>query len=70
MPFKSKSQQRFFFAAEARGELPEGTARRWAHHTPEISKLPEKKRKRKKSASLADALEAITGKTQVTRRRT
>lgn len=41
MPFKSKSQQRFFFAAEARGELPQGTARRWAHHTKNIKKLPE-----------------------------
>ncbi len=42
MPFRSKAQQRFMFAAEARGELPEGTARRWAHETPSIKKLPEK----------------------------
>lgn len=41
MPFKSKAQQRFMFAAEARGELPEGTADRWAHHTKNIKKLPE-----------------------------
>src|SRR5262245_51341240 len=41
MPFKSKAQQRFMFAAEERGEVPEGTARRWAHHTPNIKKLPE-----------------------------
>jgi hypothetical protein len=30
------------FAAEARGDVPEGTARRWAHHTPNMKKLPEK----------------------------
>jgi hypothetical protein len=43
MPFKSKAQQRYMFAAEARGELPKGTAERWAHETPDIKKLPEKK---------------------------
>jgi hypothetical protein len=42
MPFKSKSQQRFMFAAEARGELPEGTAKRWTHETQDIKGLPEK----------------------------
>jgi len=41
MPFKSKSQQRWMFAAESRGELPEGTAKKWADHTPNIKKLPE-----------------------------
>lgn len=41
MPFKSKAQQRFMFAAEARGELARGTARRWAKHTDNIKKLPE-----------------------------
>jgi hypothetical protein len=42
MPFRSKSQQRFMFAAEACGELPEGTARHWAHETKDIKALPEK----------------------------
>jgi len=42
MPFKSKAQMRLFFAKERRGELPRGTARRWAHHTPNTKKLPEK----------------------------
>jgi len=42
-PFKSKAQQRFMFAKERRGELPKGTARRWAHETPSIKSLPEKK---------------------------
>ena len=36
MPFKSKSQQRYMFA-----NMPK-TAERWAKHTPNIKKLPEK----------------------------
>lgn len=48
MPFKSKSQQRFMFAAEARGDLPEGTAKKWAKHTPDIKALPERVKKKKK----------------------
>lgn len=43
MPFKSKAQQRFMFAAESRGDVPKGTARRWAHETKNIKSLPEKK---------------------------
>lgn len=50
MPFKSKSQQRFMFAAEERGDVPKGTARRWAHETPNIKRLPERKKKSKKEA--------------------
>lgn len=41
MPFKSKAQQRWMFAAESRGEVPKGTAREWAHKTKDIKKLPE-----------------------------
>lgn len=41
MPFKSKSQQRYMFSAEAKGDLPKGTAKRWAHHTKDIKSLPE-----------------------------
>ena len=48
MPFKSKRQQRKFFAMEHSGEIPKGTAMRWAEETPNIKKLPEKK----KTASL------------------
>jgi len=33
MPFRSQAQWRWAHAAEARGELPPGTARRWAHET-------------------------------------
>jgi hypothetical protein len=46
MPFKSKAQMRKFFAMEGRGELSKGTAKRWAHHTPDIKRLPNRKRKR------------------------
>lgn len=49
MPIKSKAQQRFLFAAEARGELPEGTAERWVEHThTDLKKLPEHVKKKKK----------------------
>jgi hypothetical protein len=48
MPFKSKAQQRLFFAKENRGELPKGTAMEWAHKTENIKALPEHT---KKSAS-------------------
>ena len=43
MPFKSKAQQRFMFAAEKSGDLPKGTAKKWAKHTPNIKDLPERK---------------------------
>lgn len=48
MPFKSKRQQRWMFAAEARGEVPKGTAKRWARETKNIEDLPEKKKKDKR----------------------
>jgi len=59
MPFKSKAQMRWMFAAEERGELPKGTAERWAKHTKNIKDLPErkkskdsdKKKKKKKDAN-------------------
>ncbi len=41
MPFKSRAQQKFMFAAESRGDMPKGTAEEWAHATPNIKKLPE-----------------------------
>ena len=40
MPFKSKAQQRFMYAAESRGEVPKGTAARWQKETGD-KKLPE-----------------------------
>jgi hypothetical protein len=53
MPFKSKAQQRFMFAAENRGEVPKGTAERWAKYTPDIKALPEYK---KTASEIADAV--------------
>lgn len=53
MPFRSKAQQRFMFAAEARGEIPKGTAKRWAEETPNIKKLPERVHKKESAAYLA-----------------
>jgi hypothetical protein len=53
MPFKSKAQQRFMFAAEERGELPKGKALGWAHETKNIKKLPERK---KTAEQIADAV--------------
>lgn len=51
MPYKSKSQMRAFFAKEARGELKKGTARKWAHETPNLRRLPERvKRKKTRTA--------------------
>jgi hypothetical protein len=41
MPYKSKAQEKLFFAKEAKGELPKGTAKEWAHETKNIKKLPE-----------------------------
>jgi hypothetical protein len=49
MPFKSKAQQRFLFAAEKRGEVKPGTSRKWAHETKSMKRLPEKAGKRKKT---------------------
>jgi hypothetical protein len=48
MPLKSKAQQKWMFAAEARGELKKGTAARWAKHTPNIKRLPKRVKKTKK----------------------
>lgn len=62
MPFRSKRQQRFMFAAEARGELAPGTARRWAHHTRDLKHLPEKVRRKgheKKSSVIRSVQEAF-----------
>jgi len=52
MPFKSKAQQRFMFAAEDRGEIPKGTAKRWAAHTPSLKKLPQHAKKKDGPAML------------------
>ena len=46
--YASKSQARLFRAKEARGELPAGTAAEWAHETPDMGALPERKKPRKR----------------------
>ena len=59
MPFKSKAQMRKFFAMEGRGQLPAGTAQRWAQETPSISALPQhikKKKKRRRKGVLGEIL--------------
>jgi hypothetical protein len=57
MPFKSKAQQRFMFAAEDRGELPKGTAKEWADATEKkkggIEALPEKVKMKKSAGEMA-----------------
>ena len=45
MPFKSQAQKRFMFAAESRGEVKPGTAKRWAHETKSMKRLPERIKK-------------------------
>lgn len=52
MPFKSKSQMRAFFTKEGRGELPKGTAKRWAKETPDLKSLPEKKKHKMRAIAL------------------
>jgi len=47
MPFKSKKQMRYMFWAEKEGKIPQGTAEKWAKHTPNIKSLPEKKKKKR-----------------------
>lgn len=65
MPFKSKSQQRFMFAAEERGDLPKGIARQWAEHTPKIKKLPEKAKKTKTAMEIVtEAFDKISAATK------
>lgn len=50
MPLKSRAQQRFLFAAQARGEIPKGTAEKFVKETPKrtLARLPEYKAKDEK----------------------
>lgn len=48
MPFKSKAQRRFMYAAEKRGDVKKGTAKRWEEETTDKS-LPEKVKEKIKS---------------------
>ena len=51
MPLKSKAQQRYLFAAEARNEVPKGTAEKFVKETPKskLARLPEYKRQDEKT---------------------
>lgn len=51
MPLKSKRQMRFLFAAQKRGEVPEGTAEKFVEETPKskLKRLPEYKRQDEKT---------------------
>lgn len=51
MPLQSRAQQRFLFAAEARGEVPKGTAKKFVKETPKskLTKLPEYKKQDEKT---------------------
>jgi len=47
IPFKSKSQVRKFGAMLKRGEISKATFEKWKRHTPDMKKLPERKKKKK-----------------------
>ena len=46
MPFKSKAQVRKFGAMLKRKEISKATFEKWVKHTPNIKKLPERKKKK------------------------
>ncbi|NPV80802.1 MAG: hypothetical protein HPY52_11080 [Firmicutes bacterium] len=48
MPFKSKAQMRKFAAMAERGEISKREFEEWERHTPSISKLPERKNRKRK----------------------
>ena len=58
MPYKSKSQERLFFSKESKGELPKGTAKRWARHTPDQKSLPEHVKKEASAAEISTFVKA------------
>ncbi len=46
MPFKSKAQMRKFGAMARRGEISKAEFEEWLRETPNVSKLPERVKKR------------------------
>ena len=46
MPLKSRAQMKYLYAAEGRGEVPKGTAKKFVKETPKkkLASLPEYKR--------------------------
>jgi len=61
VPFKSRQQQRYFFAAEAAGKLPPGTAREWAEET-DFEKLPQRVKEAKPMHKQAGGLGKLVTK--------
>jgi hypothetical protein len=57
MAFKSKSQSKWMFAAEKRGDVKKGEAEKWAHETPNMKSLPEKVKKHGKKAKKSSGME-------------
>lgn len=51
MPLKSRAQMKYLFAAQARGEVPKGTAEKFVAETPKskLKRLPEYKREDEKT---------------------
>ena len=51
MPLKSRAQMKYLFAAQARGEIPKGTAEKFVKETPKskLAALPEYKRQDEKT---------------------
>ena len=47
MPFKSKAQQRYMYAAEERGDVEPGTAARWSKETKDVKGLSERVKAKK-----------------------
>lgn len=64
MPYASKAQQRFFHAAQSRGDIPSATVKEYDKAT-DFSKLPERKSRRQKmkgkKSSLRNKLEESLG---------
>lgn len=58
MPFKSEAQRRWMYAAEARGEVPKGTAARWEKET-SAKDLPEHVADQKKESVDLSMLQAL-----------
>lgn len=53
------------FAAEAQGKLKPGTARKWAHETKDMKKLPEHVKQAAFANAIFDALQKLAAKTVV-----
>lgn len=56
MPFKSEAQRRWMYAAEARGDVPKGTAKKWQEHT-----RPPHLTKEAAALAQANAVQKYTG---------